>query len=550
VKKIISILLALGVLLSLGVMATPAAAQPPCTPITIVDLLGPPDFCAGSASNYLLGDGAADIVLPITLIPGTDSLSVDFPAGTDLSAVVAGGVTVTDVNLALSLSPVSITVTGTHLEFVIPAGFLPDLLDAGDIIQIQVDGVVNPAAGTQTLYVDYNLACCGPVQFDCGTYTVAPAISTIVMAFDFAPTYLGITGDFVPPFKACGQEDYGYDNPPVGWMTEFNLIVDENPAGCAPPCPTANFWFVLEACEAGGVVTLDWDNLNVGQGIGTTSFTLDVTDVGDVQSLGTIDLTVLSYYFSNGIHFSIPGDYEICWYIQCPSQPCGAGPAIVAEKCLPAEVYQWKDAWYIELLPKWNLISLPLYPFDTTIESIFASLARPDQLMSVWYFGQCEDPDPDEGVWHTEVYNATAMTFVGDVDDIVAGKAYWVRTCHPGDPGYDAGAFPLILWVWGNHAPMPPANPMGYFDVCEGWNMVGFKAPWDLTLVPDQPIAELDDSYLWNFNGFGQVAYGLLYDYDEAAQDWTYWLPGTCNMQPGVGYCIPFDGDSEIYPKP
>jgi hypothetical protein len=168
--------------------------------------------------------------------------------------------------------------------------------------------------------------------------------------------------------------------------------------------------------------------------------------------------------------------------------------------------------------------------------------------MSVWYFGQCEDPAPNAGVWHTEVYDAPTNTFTGDVDNIVAGKSYWVRMKHPGDAGYNSTLFPVNLWVWGNHAPMPPADPMGYFDVCEGWNMVGFKAPWSGT--PLAPISEDDDDYLWNFNGAGQVAYGLIYDWVESIQDWTYHLPAACAMQPGVGYWIPFDGDSEIYPKP
>jgi hypothetical protein len=203
-------------------------------------------------------------------------------------------------------------------------------------------------------------------------------------------------------------------------------------------------------------------------------------------------------------------------------------------------VYQWKDASYIELCPKWNLISLPLYPFSTDIADVLAPLARPDQLMSVWYFDQCADPDPDVGTWHV---------YPGDLDTMVAVNAYWMRTCHPGDPGYDPAAFPLILWVWGNHAPMPPADPMGSFDVCEGWNMVGFKPPWSgVPLVPQQ---EWDDLYLWNFwdTMLTSPDYGTIYEWDATVQDWIWYYPMGCLMDPGEGYWIPFSRDGEIYPK-
>jgi hypothetical protein len=259
------------------------------------------------------------------------------------------------------------------------------------------------------------------------------------------------------------------------------------------------------------------------------------------------------------IHFSSPGDYEITFYLYCPAPTCGTAPGIIAEEPLPCTAYQYKDSWKIELEEKWNLISLPLYPFDTNINSIFAPIDRPDQLKSVWYFGQCEDPAPNVGVWHSEAFDGTA--FVPGTMAIQAGKAYWVRTLHAGETGYDVTAFPLNLWVFGTHSimPEPPGIDPGYFNVCEGWNMVGFKPEWDVTIdgFPDFPMNEWDNTfvpggYFWNFNfGIFDTKYGLIYQWVSAPLpgNWATWIPGTLWMVPTEGYWIPFDGDDQVYPK-
>jgi hypothetical protein len=58
--------------------------------------------------------------------------------------------------------------------------------------------------------------------------------------------------------------------------------------------------------------------------------------------------------------------------------------------------------------------------------------------------------------------------------------------------------------------------------------------------------------YLWNFNTgvMDTVHYGMIYEWIPGAwQQWFTWLPGTAVLWPGLGYWIPFDGDSEIYPS-
>jgi hypothetical protein len=175
----------------------------------------------------------------------------------------------------------------------------------------------------------------------------------------------------------------------------------------------------------------------------------------------------------------------------------------------------------------WNLISLPVMPFDTDIADVLAAMNRSDQLKSVWYFDQCEDPAPDLGKWH--VYDATTRT--GDLDTLEAGKAYWFLMLSPSDAGYDASAFPISLWVFGTEVPMPPNLPSSY-DVCKGWNMVGFRS------VDEMPTKD----YLADFSS---SEYGAIYGWDPYLQDW---ITNRDKLVPGHGYWIPFSVAGAIHP--
>ena len=538
-RKIISILLALGVILGLTLAAAPVAAQPCVCPPTmgtfdIVDGLAPPSFCAGAVSDYDLGFVTA-ITLPITLIAGKDSLSVDFPADTDLSGVLWTGVF---IDLLPLDGAASLTISGQHLEAVIPVAGL-GLFFLGSTHTITVDGVVNPSvAATYCLYVDYVESCapggCAPVQFACQTYVVAPAISTIGCHFDFSPAYAGIAEDYIPAFLAGAA------------VTPFNFILRDENGGCSDPCTTPSaYWFEVTKCPLGETITFAFTGA-VG-----SPWTLTNADVvaGTKFALPWTVWPPADVITGCTIGFSSPGDYKLQFFVQCPAGGCPlcGGPTVVTTCVLAATAYQYMDSFKVPLEDKWNLVSLPLFPFDTDIAAVLGSMDDISQLVSVWHFAQCEDPAPDAGVWHTSTYSAG--TFTGDLTDIKTGKAYWIRTLHPGETGYVAGA--IGFWVFGTSSIMPDSigMDMGYFDVCEGWNMVGFKAPWPAGVVAVQN----DAIYLWNFNTgvMDTVHYGLIYQWDPTVVPgtWVTHLPGTLNMVPGEGYWIPFDGDGEIYPS-
>ena len=530
-RKIISILITLGVILGLTLAAAPVAAQvdcpADCTPIDIDDLAGPPDFCAGMVSDYLLGDPGfvTSITLPVSLIAGADSLSVDFPSDTDLSDVDPADVIVNSLGFGGPFSPAAITVTDQHLSFLVPIGFFPGL-PAGDIITIEVDDVINPTvADDYCLFVDYMLDCCTPIQFDCVEYTVNPAYKEYAFHFDFGKTFLGIAEDFIPPFKACGQDGFGYFNATTGaWLDIFDVILTDENGGCLPKCGNASMWFVLTACPAGETVTFVWDQLGDDDW-----YTLGAADVGTEFALPDVDLTLgppPDVVWECKLHFSSPGDYEICFYLECPAVPCTSGAQIVAEKCLPAKVHQWKDPGKMILDEKWNLVSLPIVPFDTSIANLLLSLPAEakdkdgvDDLISIHNYDRTGCADP--GTWKVYAQDGS-QTSLQTMED---GKSYWVRMTYP-----EAGNMPYTWWVFGTALPMPPASPKQY-PACTGWNMMGF------TSLVDDAVTD----YLWNFATGSYVVYGWDNTGSWLTSGWEYIDPGVPDdLETGQGYWTAF----------
>jgi hypothetical protein len=178
------------------------------------------------------------------------------------------------------------------------------------------------------------------------------------------------------------------------------------------------------------------------------------------------------------LHFSSPGTYTIGTYLECPKSTCFPG-GIVATNVQSFVARQDKDAAKIILEEKWNLISLPLEPFDTSISSLMTAwnlnlVADPlaaSELQSIHYFDQCTD------VWKVYGKGQTSLS------TLEAGKSYWVRMDYPA-PSY-------TLWVFGTVKPMPPQAPAVY--TCPGWNMFGF------TSLLDKVAGDAGAGYLWNF---------------------------------------------------
>jgi hypothetical protein len=500
VRKIISILVALGLVLGVSVMATPVAAD---VTEPEVDLS---NYCACAAAGYNISFNTS-----ASLTEGVHSVCIEFPDGTTVPAVFEAG----DILFNSKAVFVSeIMVSGNVVCFLTPEDFAagPQLVEF-----VLGAGIKNPCvAGPYNLYVWTDRAPdATPVKS--AAYNIIPAVSIYGWWLDFGPTYPGIAPEFVPPFKACGQNmsTTTYNSSIPGFLEPFDLTFLSTTVGCATPCTAAEIYFKLMAVPEGGVVTLN---------ISDTWFTLDATDVGVKQVLAaSYNLSVnMTLVWASEVHFNTKGDYQICFYVECP-ETNGCNPEaeeIIAERCVDFKVYQWKDAAKITLDEKWNLISLPLVPLvDPPVEDTLASIPAADRakIMSIWNYDRCTD------TWATWGNGQSSLT------ELVDGKAYWMRLEYP--LGTDCGN--ITWWVWGTEKPMPPASPAEY-PVCTGWNMFGFLSTADMDV----------DDYLWNF-----ASTPVVYGWDHGCwtlQDWNLIASGD-DLVVGQGYWGAFTANGAIY---
>ena len=170
----------------------------------------------------------------------------------------------------------------------------------------------------------------------------------------------------------------------------------------------------------------------------------------------------------------------------------------------------------IDLAAGWNLISLPLIPTNSTIESVMAGL----NVTLVYHY------DPTVPKWF--FWNGTPA---GDLTDMVDGLGYWVFMGSPG-----------TMTVVGTEMPVPPcptcpppAPPT--YEVVAGWNMIGVKST--------TPVYHGD--YLMSVSG----EYSVLYAYDAATGSWTNVYPVEQNggiMEPGYGFWLWMNSAGTIVP--
>jgi hypothetical protein len=513
VKKIISILLALGVVLSLTVIATPVAAD--VTEPEVV--VGNPCACETSAYNITFNISAS-------LTEGVGCVCVEFPEGTTVPATFQTG------DIVINSEDVfaeEITVDGTTVCFIPPA----DVDDPGPVlVEFTTDaGIKNPCvADDYTLFV---WTCRAPDSepVESEEYEIIPQYSEYAFVVDFGLTYPGIAVDFVPPFKACGQNgtdqdfDTVYNDTTEVWYDQFVLNFTAVTEGCEAPCDEFDAWLEVVACPEDEVITLfldgTWytltdDDLTDEEGVYDSDTDIKLLDDESLAANTTISWT------DGLLHFDSVGTYELCLYAECPEVTCQPPDEyIIAERCLEFEVHQWKDAAAIPIDEKWNLLSLPLVPFDSDIDNMLASMpaAAVDDLVSIWHYDRCSDE------WF--VYDGNGYEDLTDIED---GKAYWFRMDYPIDT--------YTWWVWGTEMPEPEASPAEY-AVCEGWNMVGFTS-----------LDDMDASlYLWNWTSPEPVVYGWTQG-DWNVQGWHLVdVSGVEDLVSGQGYWMAFPADGAIY---
>ena len=548
-RKIISILLAVGLVLGMITAAAPVGAQPPpygtdwADPVT-VDVFT-------TDCEFLRGTYNISFVIPASLTEGLHTITVKFPEGTGYPASWrTGHIRIWDGSDWTSVFVAEITRDGDEVTFLSPIHY-----DAGLSLVIQFQpvtagfpatttGIINPAAGDYFLEVKTSRAPMSTYVKSgwSGTYEtflpyeIVPAVPSFKYTLDFGPTYDGIAVDFVPPFKACGQngtdepfETY-YDLDFDRWVTNFTTMLSAT-TGCVAcpdmsaiirmtsrPTTTARAHLYMQEPPDAPVLAKNFTSTSAASDNSWFEF-------GAWASLAPEDV----FTWVMGLHFDTVGTYTLSFeLVYMGDTPC----AIECETYIrPVDfvVHQWKDAAVIELDFKWNLFSLPIVPFDTSIESVLAPLAKDkyisffDPYLSIWHYDRCANS------WATYGNGQTSLETIED------GKAYWMRMRKPGESYYKWFTFPVNLWVFGLKAPKAPSSPSAY-PVCPGWNMVGFRSTVDM----DESL------YLWSVAG--DYSAGAIYGWNAGAvQDW-FIVGATNDLEVGLGYWIPFIDYGEIYP--
>jgi hypothetical protein len=502
VRKIISILITLGLVLALTAVATPAAGK-----VSGVTVAFDPDCaCVTAAYNVTFTTTAS-------LTEGVHCVCVKFPDGTTVPATgvfPAGAWKTGDILIdGMAVFAEEITVTGTEVCFLVPK----DLLAGTYLIEFTAAaGIKNPCTPGKYRLEVYTCREPDSTPVLSSPYYIIPCYSSYTFLWDSGDSYPGIAKGFVPPFKACGQNsDQAANAEPHyylanAWMNAFDLFFMPYPEGCVAPCGAVDFYMSLIASPqfpCAGVdpvstVTLNLTGPGLTGGGGAWNLTYDMCTMTEPLEIKIGSIAALAFNttlpWQGYIHFDVVGEYTICFWAECPGgaggdicDPYTTEDELLVETCFDFDVHQWKDVGKITLDEKWNLISLPLVPFDTDIGTLLASLPAEafdadleDDLVSIWHYDRCADE------WFVHGNGQTSLT------DMVDGASYWVRMTYP-----DAGNFPYTWYVWGTARAMPPAAPSAY-AVCAGWNMFGFTSLTN----------ELESVYLWNHVAAQPLVYG------------------------------------------
>jgi hypothetical protein len=169
----------------------------------------------------------------------------------------------------------------------------------------------------------------------------------------------------------------------------------------------------------------------------------------------------------------------------------------------------------INLLPGWNLISLPLIPDNSDIDAVISdgTLSSGDHanVVIVYYF----DTTAEEWLW----WNGSQASTLSIMED---GRGYWVYADVADNLNVDG---------------IQAGHPGQDYSVFAGGNMVGFTSTTNMA----------PEAYLISEEG----NYTLLYRWADGL--WLWWIKDNpsstlTNMQSGYGYWLYMDTDGTITP--
>ncbi len=170
-----------------------------------------------------------------------------------------------------------------------------------------------------------------------------------------------------------------------------------------------------------------------------------------------------------------------------------------------------RDPYELDLIPGWNLVSLPGTPLDSSIQAVMSDSMQASIVLAY-----------QDDAWLTAVNDSG--TWRGTLTDIVGGYGYWVQTT----------AFESIS------TQIPETDTSSILptaDVIKGWNLLGVVDV--LQGDPgDEPSGGGDpDDY------FGNFPWKVAYSFDTTNNEWSKSIPapkttGQDGIENGKGYWV------------
>lgn len=168
---------------------------------------------------------------------------------------------------------------------------------------------------------------------------------------------------------------------------------------------------------------------------------------------------------------------------------------------------------------KWQLVSFPVLPEDSSVESVFSLSDDPSLSVQVWGFNN------ESHSWKSWVPNG-AFTPVEPLSELKVGEGYWVKTNQN-----------ISLNVESE------TRQSGSTVLHTGWNLIGYTAEQKISY--EQALEGINFNQLWRYDsatGTFQVVEKSQGSQIVVRSEFTY-------LEPGQGYWINVSGQETLSPK-
>jgi hypothetical protein len=305
-------------------------------------------------------------------------------------------------------------------------------------------------------------------------------------------------------------------NTGTGYSGTFTIRCDSTPPTITLCTPNGG-----ESWQVGSLQSITWTCSDSPDATARMRYLIQLsTDGGGTYPTTIADLSNQTQYSSCGGSFSWPvpnnvttqARIKITAYDPATNSAFDASDAnftITAATCAV-------ETASITLYQGWNLISLPIWPTTTNINSLMSGIMP--NITSVWYYS-----GGASGTWYSWAPGAPST-----LTTIEGGKAYWFNMAAGG---------PYTLTFQGRKCPCPPSSPTTFSISTTGWNMVGFKST----------VPKAVSTYFTSLGTCGTAYLSPINGYDGATQIWTS-VNCSANMTVSSGYWVYINTTGTVSP--